>query len=242
MLTINDQGKRNPYTYKEIVEIDYPDYWKAANDSVLRADAIQEMMGKALPIFHDHLPADTEKWGSEKAKNLLLNYLKLRSLYGFGHYIWETANRLCHNLAKSSNDGDYDGVEKAKTELKALFETINKVDVADIVQDQEIGFEKLKQALDKTDFHVMAGRTSEGLRTTWSFGDIVGTLEYFENCEKASKAIDPMPLPTIPRRDDMAIESYNNLWAAALHDIIPTEPDIAGLMETEEDNKTVRMY
>jgi len=104
------------------------------------------------------------------------------------------------------------------------------------------GFEKLKQALGRTYFHVMAGRTSEGLHTTWSFGDIVGTPEYLENCEKASIAIDPMPLPTIPRRDDMAIEAYNNLWAAVLHDIIPTEPDIAGLMETEEDNKTVRMY
>lgn len=124
MLTINDLNKRLPYTYKEIVEIGYSDYWKAVNDSVLRADAIQEMMGKALHIFHDHLPVDTEKWGLEKAKNLLLNYLKLRSLYGFGHYIWEKANRLCHELGKSSNDGDYDGVEKAKTDLKARCTTV----------------------------------------------------------------------------------------------------------------------
>ena len=79
---------------------------------------------------------------------------------------------------------------------------------------ERTGFEKLKQALGCIDFHVMAGRTCEGLHTTWSFDDIVGTLEYLENCEKASIAIDPMPLPTIPRRDDMAIESYNNLWAA----------------------------
>lgn len=216
MLTINDLGKRKPYTYKEIVEIDFPDYWKAANDSVLRADAIQEMMGKVLHIFHDHLPADTEKWGLEKAKNLLVNYLKLRTLYGFGHYIWKTANWLCHNLGKSSNDGDYDSVEKAKTDLRALFETINKVDVADIVQDQETGFEKLKQALGRTDFHVMAGRTSDGRSSTWSFGDIVGTLE---ECGFT-----------------------DNLWAAALNSAVPTEPDIAGLMESDEDNKLVRMY
>ena len=117
-----------------------------------------------------------------------------------------------------------------------------KVDVADIVQDYETGFEKLKQALGRTDFHVMRGLDSEGQYANWSFGDIVGTPEYLENCEKASIAIDPMPLPTIPRRDDMAIEAYHNLWAAALHDIIPTEPDIAGLIESEEDNKTVRMY
>ena len=239
MLTINDLGKRKPYTYKEIVEIDYPDYWKAANDSVLRADAIQEMMGKALPIFHDHLPVDTEKWGLEKAKNLLVNYLKLRSLYGFGHFIWKKANLLCHELAKSSNDGDYDGVEKAKTDLIALFETIDKVDVLDIVQDQETGFEKLKQALGDTYIHVMAGRTSDGRSSKWSFDDIVGTLEYYET---ASIAIDPMPLLTIPRRDDMAIEAYNNLWVVALNSAVPTEPDIAGLMESDEDNKTVRMY
>ena len=134
------------------------------------------------------------------------------------------------------------GVGEGQTDLRALFETINKVDVLDIVQDQETGFEKLKQTLGDTYIHVMAGRSSDGGSSTWSFRDIVGTLEYFENCEKASIAIDPMPLSTIPRRDDMAIESYNNLWTAALHDIIPTEPDITGLMESEEDNKLVRMY
>ena len=216
MLTIDDLGKRKPYTYKEIVEIDSPDYWKAANESVWRADAIQEMMGKMLPIFHDHLPADTEKWGSEKAKDLLVNYLKLRSLYGFGNYIWETANRLCHNLGKSCNDGDYDGIEKAKTDLKALFETINKVDVLDIVQDQETGFEKLKQAFGNTYFHVMAGRTSDGGFSKWSFGDIVGTLEN--------------------------VGPTDNLWAVALNSAFPTEPNIGGLMKSEEDNELVRMY
>ena len=51
-----------------------------------------------------------------------------------------------------------------------------------------------------------------------------------------------MPLPTISRRDDMAIEAYNNLWVVALNSAVPTEPDIAGLMESDEDNKTVRMY
>jgi hypothetical protein len=216
MLTIDDLGKRKPYTYKEIVELDYPDYWKAVNDSVLRADAIQEMMGKALPIFQDHLPVDNEKWGLEKAKNLLLNYLKLRTLYGFGHYIWEKANHLCYELAKSSNDGDYIGVEKAKTDLRALFETINKVDVLDIVQDQETGFEKLKQALRDTYIHVMRGLDSEGQYANWSFRDIVGTL------------------------DECGFT--DNLWTAALNSAVPTEPDIAGLMESDEDNKTVRMY
>jgi hypothetical protein len=88
---------------------------------------------------------------------------------------------------------------------------------------ERTGFEKLKQALGYIDFHVMAGRTCEGLHTTWSFDDIVGTLEYFEDAS-------------------IAIESYNNLWAAVLHDIIPTEPDIAGLIESEKDNKTMRMY
>ena len=216
MLTINDLGKRKPYTYKEIVEIDCPDYWKAANDSVLRADAIQQMMGKMLPIFHDHLPADTEKWGSEKAKDLLVNYLKLRSIYGFGNYIWETANRLCQNLGKSCNDGDYDGIEKAKTDLKALFETINKVDVIDIVQDMDTGFQKLEKALGSTDFHVMKGLNSEGLLSSWSFRDILGTLE--------------------------GVGPTDNLWAVALNSAFPTEPNIGGLMESEEDNELVRMY
>ncbi len=32
MLTIDDLGKRKPYTYKEIEEIDYPDYWNVPTE------------------------------------------------------------------------------------------------------------------------------------------------------------------------------------------------------------------
>ncbi len=216
MLTINDHGKRLPYTYKEIVEIDYPDFWNAANESIRRAYAVQEMMLEMLPVFHDHLSGDTEKWQSEKAINTLVNYLKLRSLYGFGHYIWEEANQWCHELGKSGNDVDYDGIEKAKTDLIALFETINKVDVIDIVQDMDTGFQKLEKALGSTDFHVMKGLNSEGLLSSWSFRDILGTLE--------------------------GVGPTDNLWAVALNSAFPTEPNIGGLMESEEDNKLVRLY
>ena len=217
MLIIKDMGKRKPYNYKEIVELDYPDIWNAANESVRRAYIIQQMMVKMLPTFHGKVPADAEMQQSEKAIKLLENYLKLRSFYCFGHYIWEVANRLCHELAESSNEGDYNGVDKAKTDLVALFETIDKVDVTDIVQDQETGFEKLKQALGRIDFFpVLEGYTSKGSHTSWSFQDIVGTLQNGG--------------PT------------DRLWACALNCPVPTEPDVAGLMESEEDNIIVRMY
>lgn len=78
------------------------------------------------------------------------------------------------------------------------------------------GFEKLKQALGRTYFHVMAGRTSDGGFSKWSFGDIVGTLEN--------------------------VGPTDNLWAVALNSAFPTEPNIGGLMKSEEDNELVRMY
>ncbi len=59
--------------------------------------------------------------------------------------------------------------------------------------------------------------SKEGRHSTWSFLDIAGTLKNEES-------------------------SYDSLWEAANNSPAPTKPDIDGLMESEEDNKLVRMY
>lgn len=51
MLTINDLGKRLPYTYKEIVEIDYPEIWDLAQRCLQIAEAWQEMTVELMPLF-----------------------------------------------------------------------------------------------------------------------------------------------------------------------------------------------
>ena len=207
MLTINDLGKRLPYTYKEIVEIDYPEIWDLSKRTLQIAEAWQEMTVELMPLF--------------KKRSALLNYLKVRSLYGLAYYIVNQVNRLCHELASCDNEQDQDGVDNARIELADLFEAFGKVDVIDIAQDNIEGFHKLEQAVEgfgeRTDFHVMDCYSKEGRHSTWSFLDIAGTLKNGES-------------------------SYDSLWEEANNSPDPTKPDIDGLMESEEDKKLVRMY
>ena len=207
MLTIDDLGKRLPYTYKEIVEIDHPEIWDLAQRCLQITEAWQEMTVELMPLF--------------KKRTMLLNYLKVRSLYGFAHYIGKQVNRLCHELASCDNEQDQDGVDNAKIALADLFEAFGKVDALDIAKDSVEGFRKLEQAIEgfgeRTDFHVMDCYSKEGRHSTWSFLDITGTLKKGES-------------------------SYDSLWEAAINSPDPTKPDIDGLMESEEDNKLVRMY
>ena len=207
MLTINDLGKRLPYTYKEIVEIDYPEIWDLAQRCLQIAEAWQEMTVELMPLF--------------KKRSMLLNYLKVRSLYGLAHYIVKQVNRFCHELASCENEQDQDGVDNAKIALADLFEAFGKVDALDIAKDSVEGFRKLEQAIEgfgeRTDFHVMDCYSKEGCHSTWSFLDIAGTLKNGES-------------------------SYDSLWEAVNNSPDPTKPNISGLMESEEDNKMIRIY
>lgn len=207
MLTIDNLGKRLPYTYKEIVELDYPEIWDLAQRCLQIAEVWQEMTVDMMPLF--------------KKRSTLLNYLKMRSLYGFAYYIWNQVNSLCHELAYCKNNVDMEGVDDAKIALADLFEAFGKVDVIDIAQDNNEGFHKLEQAVEgfgeRTDFHVMDCYSQEGLHTTWSFLDIVGTLKNDES-------------------------SNDNLWEAVNNSPDPTEPNIGGLMKSEADNKMIRIY
>lgn len=221
MLTINDLGKRLPYTYKEIVEIDYPEIWDLAQSCTQMLHGWQEMLVEPMKVFHEHLPADVESRTSKNAQITFLNYLKMRSLFGLAYEIWEQVNHWCHALGVSGNVRDNEGVEKARVALADLFEAFAKVDVIDIAQDNIEGFQKLERAVDAFgtfhDFLVMPIYHNDVRWGIWDFRDITGNI--------ASHGL----------QDDA-------LWKSALHDIVPATPNIGGLMESEEDNKLVRMY
>lgn len=131
MLTIYDLGKRRPYTYKEIVEIDYPEIWDLAQSCLQITKAWQEMTVDLMPLF--------------KKRSTLLNYLKVRSLYSFASYIAEQVNHLCHQLAFCANEQDQEGVDHAKIALVDLFDAFGKLDAFDIALDNIDGFLKLEQ-------------------------------------------------------------------------------------------------
>ena len=102
--------------------------------------------------------------------------------------------------------------EDKEIALTKFYEAFGKVDFDDIVQDDKEGFRKLEQAVDS-----FGKRTDFTVMDRWSFLDIVGTLNNGE--------------------------SYLDvLWSSAIESLDPTKPNIGGLMESEEDNRIVRVY
>ena len=196
MITENNIGKKTPYTYKEIIEIEYPDVWELAHGCLTILKNWQNMLLEMLPLY----------------RRLIPDYLKLRSIYGLSHLIWDKVNLYCHELAYSANNQNKTDISDAQKKLYGIFDAFAVIDIFDIIEDRKTGFKKLEQVVggfgNGPDFPVLA---------CWSFLDIVATVN-------------------------------NNGWddvglcAAVNHDTIPSGKDLPGFMESDEDNKMIRIY
>ena len=212
-------GKRRPYTLKEIVELDYPDFWGGANECVRVAKELQNMMLEMLPVCKKYLPGNFDQLKEKRQTHpFLLDYIKLRSTYGLACALWELTDSNCRKLAQAKLDVDQDKIKEAQQRLidvMSFFDSITKS--LDYVSDAEKGFDRLKDMIDAhlpgMDFFVMKGVRGG----TWSYRDIVGTI-----CSKG-----------------LLDESLCN---SVIADEVPTESNIPGLMEREEDNEMVIMY
>lgn len=102
--------------------------------------------------------------------------------------------------------------EEKEIVLAKSYEAFGKVDFGDIVQDDKEGFRKLVQAVKS-----FGKRTDFMVMECWSFLDIVGTL-------------------------NNGGSSLDDLWKSAIDSLDPTKHNIGGLMESEEDNRMVRVY
>ena len=196
MITVNDIDEKKPYTYKDIIEIEYPNIWELAHDCMKVLEQCQNMLVELLPIH----------------KGLVPDYLKLRSLYALTGFIWERVNLYCHQMAYSDNNHDQSGIEENREKLSGVFDAFAGVDIIDIVEDGKTGFQKLEQAISGfgagTDFYVLAG---------YRFSDIVGIVKY---------------------------QGWNSdgLCTTVKEDTIPSGTNLGGFMDSEEDNKMIRIY
>lgn len=210
-----------PHTYKEIVEYNHSEIWNPAKECISELEKWQKPLVELMPSVKTALPTDAGKRASEKAQIVLINYLKLRSLYGLAHEIGEQVNHWCHELGVSGNVQDEEGINEAKAVLTDLFEAFGKVDAVDIAHDNVNGFQKLEQAVEGFvafyDFFVMHGYHDVVQLGNWTFRDITGNIGVY------------------------GLQS-DVLWESVLHDTVPTDSNLSGLMESEEDNKLVRLY
>lgn len=194
-----------PYTPREIMEDEYPEMFETGKCCLCELVRLQEKVVELLPSNKKQVADSQNNRGTTEAQAHLLNYLKLRSLYGFACKIAEQVNLRCRKLAVRDEGQEDKEIAQAK-----LYEAIGKVDFDDIVQDDKEGFRKLEQAVECFGdiIYVM---------DCWSFLDIVGTL-------------------------NNGGSSLDDLWRSAIESLDPTKPNIGGLMESEEDNRMVRVY
>lgn len=219
MLTTNDLGKRHPYTLKEIVELDYPSFWGGAKGSIRIAKELQNMMLGMFPISRRHLPNNFNQLKENvQAQTALLNYLKMRSIYGLAYAIWESLDTNCRKLAQARLEVEQDQIEDAMGRLVDVMSLVDSITKSfGFVKDQENGFDMLKDMIDThcpgMDFFVKRGAAN----STWSYLDIVGTIQGLGFSDE-------------------------NICNSLLFDDDPKEPNIGGLMERPEDDKMVIVF
>ena len=210
-------GRRGvPYTLKEILQTELPDLWIEADDSIHILKEWQEKVVKLLPKFKKKLPDDFEKLKRSTSQISLLNYIKLRSIYGMSEKLWESIDYLCHQIAENHNRGDKDKVDDLKLQLDEIQKRMEDIPVADFVKDNSCGFFRLYQAIEsfnpRLDFSVFKAR-----KGIWSYYDITGNIHGYGL-------------------------QYESLGKDAFESLDPTASSITGLMERPEDNEPVRVY
>lgn len=214
MLVIDDQVKRHPYTLKETVELDYPQFWGGANECIHVAKELQNLSVKLLPHYKLKLPDSLDLIKEKNHLQIIYSqFLTWLCEYGLAKKIWTIADDNCRMLAQSANESDSqkrETVEQALIDLMTFVDRITKS--LDEINDDDNGFDALEELIDSyipdLDFPVM---------NQWSYRDVVGTIH--------SQGL-----------------FYNGLWRSAISHEIPMESNIPDLMGEPDDNKMVRVY
>ena len=203
---------RGPHTLREILQRELPDLWNEADNNIRILNEWQKLVVKRLPKFKKKLPDDFEKLKRSTSQISLLNYIKLRSIYGMSEKLWETIDYLCHQIAENHNGGNKDNVDDLKHQLDELLKRIEDIPVVNIIEDNSCGFFRLYQTILSLNL-----RSDFSVFKTWSYYDITGNIH--------SHGL-----------------KYESLGKDSFESQDPTTPSITGLMEKPEDNELVRLY
>lgn len=214
--------KKYSYTLSEIFKNEHPDLWGRAEKCIRDLGNWQKMAVELFPVYHQQVLEASKDRTSKMAQLVLMNYIKLRTIYAFAYEIWNKVNSECHNVAYAKNDNDRDGEEKATSALVKCLEGFERISIIDIVKDEVSGFFRLYKQVEDYDsipdiLQVLLWISEDGCHIQLSFRDIVGAI-----------------------RGEGLLSEY--LWEMSTKCPYPTEPSISGLMESEEDNEMVRVY
>ena len=170
------------YTYRQVMETDYQSLWEGAQKYVEHLTQVQAQIIDVLPKYKSLLPNEYIELKGEKAQTNLLNYIRLCSIYTFADKAFQTLDKLCRDLVDSENKQDHEGIEDLIQKIVALCNT----SLDDIITDDVTGFLRLsakwQELREKTIISDWIVFKLEG--GTWSFGDIVGTIDNQGMCDE----------------------------------------------------------
>lgn len=222
MVLLSTKNCRLNYTLRETFENECPDLMALSEKCIRDLENWQKMTMELFPVYHKQVLEASKNRTSKMAQMVLINYIKLRSVYAFAREIWDKVNKECRNVAFAINENDPEGEVKAKSALFKCLDGFGQISVIDIVKDEVSGFFRLYKQVEDYDsipdiLQVLLWISEDGCHIQLSFRDIVGAI-----------------------RGEGLLSEY--LWEMSTKCPYPTEPSISGLMESEEDNAMVRVY
>ena len=164
------------------METDYQSLWEGAQKYVKHLAQVQAQIIDVLPEYKSLLPNEFVELKEKKMQVNLLNYIRLCSIYTFAGEAFHTLDKLCRDLVDSENKLDQEGIEDLVQKIVALCNTL----LDDIITDDVTGFLRLSAKWQEfreksiiSDWIVFKQE-----RGTWSFGDIVGTIDNQGMCDE----------------------------------------------------------
>ena len=161
---------------------DYQPLWEGAQKYVEYLNQVQVQIINILPKYKSLLPNEFDELKEEKAQMNLLNYIRLCSIYTFADKAFQTIDKLCRDLVDSENKLDQEGIEELNQKIVVLCNT----SLDDIITDDVTGFQRLcakwQEFREKSIISDWIVFKLE--RGTWSFADIVGTINNQGMCDE----------------------------------------------------------
>ena len=206
-LNINPKKLDGSHTRREIMEYYEEELWEEAVKCVKRLSEVQKRVVNLLPECMKQLPTQHADLQDETAQRVLLNHIRLRSLYAFSNYIYKMIEEQCKELADCSANGGY-GQSKAEEVLQTTLNTVVEIPFDNLINDTVTGLlriNEMKERLrERLDFMVYSMEHSH-----WSFRDIIGTI--------VNHGL-----------------TYKQLWSSAIESQDPTGSNIKGLLDDDE--------
>lgn len=164
------------------MEKKYQPLWERAQKSVNHLTQVQARIIEVLPKYKSLLPNEFIELKGEKEQTNLLNYIRLCSIYTFADKAFHTLDKFCRDLVDSKGKHDQEGIEELNQKIVVLCNT----SLDDIITDDVTGFQRLcakwQEFREKSIISDWIVFKLE--RGTWSFADIVGTINNQGMCDE----------------------------------------------------------